>query len=210
MSHRCYLESLIEELQHLWHVGVLTHDNTKNETFTMRVALMWTVNNLPAYGMAFGWSTASVMGCPDHPYYRKKKAFTKNRVGKKVACPRLTGEEIHDWVAEFSPTIKVPLHSQPGYSSDHKWTKKSIFWELEYWGTHLIRHNLDVMHIEKNVFDNIFNIVMDIKRKIKDNLNARKDLNFIYNWPELEMHDRRPNVMPKIVHTLTKDHKRKM
>ncbi|KAL0456409.1 UNVERIFIED_CONTAM: hypothetical protein Slati_0980100 [Sesamum latifolium] len=102
-----YLEPLIEELQNLWHVGVQTRDNAKDETFTMRVALMWTVNDLPAYRMASGWSTASVMGCPvcmentrayylqngrkacyfdchrqflppDHLYRRNKKAFTKN------------------------------------------------------------------------------------------------------------------------------------
>ncbi|KAL0456148.1 UNVERIFIED_CONTAM: hypothetical protein Slati_0954000 [Sesamum latifolium] len=58
------LEPLIEELQNLWHVGVQTRDNAKDETFTMRAALMWTVNDLPAYGVAFGWSTAGVMGCP--------------------------------------------------------------------------------------------------------------------------------------------------
>ncbi|KAL0286583.1 UNVERIFIED_CONTAM: hypothetical protein Sangu_2727800 [Sesamum angustifolium] len=44
-----YLEPLIEELQNFWHVGVLTLDNAKNETFTMPDALMWTVNDLPAY-----------------------------------------------------------------------------------------------------------------------------------------------------------------
>ncbi|KAK4386012.1 hypothetical protein Sango_2471800 [Sesamum angolense] len=38
-----YQESLIEELQNLWHVGVLTRDNAKNETFAMRAALMWDV-----------------------------------------------------------------------------------------------------------------------------------------------------------------------
>ncbi|KAL0402325.1 UNVERIFIED_CONTAM: hypothetical protein Slati_4262400 [Sesamum latifolium] len=49
-----YLEPLIEELQNLWHVGVQMRDNAKDEIFTMRAALMWTVNDLPAYGMAFG------------------------------------------------------------------------------------------------------------------------------------------------------------
>ncbi|KAL0457812.1 UNVERIFIED_CONTAM: hypothetical protein Slati_0408400 [Sesamum latifolium] len=59
-----YLELLIEELQNLWHVGVLTRDSARDETFAMRAALMWTVNDLPTYGMASGWSSASVMGCP--------------------------------------------------------------------------------------------------------------------------------------------------
>ncbi|KAL0427912.1 UNVERIFIED_CONTAM: hypothetical protein Slati_2966000 [Sesamum latifolium] len=53
------------------------------------------------------------------------------------------------------------------------------------------------MHIEKNVFDNILNTVTDIKGKTKDNMNARKDLKTIYNRPELEVNERRPNVMPK-------------
>ncbi|KAL0416859.1 UNVERIFIED_CONTAM: hypothetical protein Slati_3517800 [Sesamum latifolium] len=59
-----YLELLIEELQNLWHVGVLTSGSARDETFAMHAALMWIVNDLPAYGMASGWSSAGVMGCP--------------------------------------------------------------------------------------------------------------------------------------------------
>ncbi|KAL0404142.1 UNVERIFIED_CONTAM: hypothetical protein Sradi_2055000 [Sesamum radiatum] len=66
------------------------------------------------------------------------------------------------------------------------------------------------MHNEKNMFDNIFNTVMDIKEKSKDNMNARKDLAIICNLPELQVDERRPNVMPKVVYTLTKDQKRKV
>ncbi|KAL2231174.1 UNVERIFIED_CONTAM: hypothetical protein Sindi_1711800 [Sesamum indicum] len=117
----------------------------------------------------------------DHPYLRNKKAFTKNYVEKKVARLRLTGEKIREWVEEFSPAVEVSLALLDGYDSEHKWTKKSIFWELEYWSTHLIQHNLDVMHIEKNMFDNIFNTVMDIKGSTKDTLNAWKDLKIICN-----------------------------
>ncbi|XP_018484525.1 uncharacterized protein LOC108855255 isoform X1 [Raphanus sativus] len=40
----------------------------------------------------------------------------------------------------------------------------------------MLRHNLDVMHIEKNVFDNLAYTLLDDKKKSKDNLNARKDL----------------------------------
>ena len=32
------------------------------------------------------------------------------------------------------------------------------------------------MHIEKNAFENIFNTVMDVKGKTKDNINARMDI----------------------------------
>jgi predicted amino acid-binding ACT domain protein len=33
-------------------------------------------------------------------------------------------------------------------------------------------HNLNVMHIEKNVFENIFNMVMDMKGKTNDNIKV--------------------------------------
>jgi len=48
----------------------------------------------------------------------------------------------------------------PGFGFTHNWVKRSIFWELPYWKTNLLHHNLDVMHIEKNVFENIFNTVV--------------------------------------------------
>ncbi|KAL0434999.1 UNVERIFIED_CONTAM: hypothetical protein Sradi_0207800 [Sesamum radiatum] len=66
------------------------------------------------------------------------------------------------------------------------------------------------MHIEKNVFDNILNTMMEIKGKTKDNLNAQKDLKIICNGPELEVEERRPTVMPKILYILTKEQKRRI
>ncbi|KAL0396288.1 UNVERIFIED_CONTAM: hypothetical protein Scaly_0077200 [Sesamum calycinum] len=58
-----YLKPLIKELLQLWHVGVRTYDHGMDRAFMMRAALMWTMNDLPAYGVASGWSTAGVMGC---------------------------------------------------------------------------------------------------------------------------------------------------
>ena len=42
-------------------------------------------------------------------------------------------------------------------------------------------HNLDVMHIEKNVFETIFNTVMDVKGETKDNIKARLDVALFCN-----------------------------
>jgi hypothetical protein len=50
------------------------------------------------------------------------------------------------------------------------WKKKNIFFRLPYLKDNLLRHNLDVMHIEKNVMDNILGTLLDIKGKSKDNL----------------------------------------
>ena len=43
------------------------------------------------------------------------------------------------------------------------------------------------MHIEKNVFENIINTVMNVKGKTKDNLNPRKDMFLVCNRPELHV-----------------------
>jgi hypothetical protein len=52
-----YLEPLILELKELWDVAEPTHDVSSNETFTMRAALMWTINDFPVYGDLSRWST---------------------------------------------------------------------------------------------------------------------------------------------------------
>ena len=39
-----------------------------------------------------------------------------------------------------------------------------------------MRHNLDVMHIEKNVCDNIISTLLNTDHKSKDNLKARFDI----------------------------------
>lgn len=45
-----------------------------------------------------------------------------------------------------------------------------------YWKYNVLRHNLDVMHIEKNVCDNIVGTLLNLERKSKDNDKARYDL----------------------------------
>ena len=63
-----------------------------------------------------------------------------------------------------------------GYRQFHNWKKHSMYFELPYWRTFLLRHNLDVMHVEKNIFDNVIGTVISIKGKMKDSLNTRLDL----------------------------------
>jgi len=56
------------------------------------------------------------------------------------------------------------------------WVKWGIFLELPYWKTNVIHHNLDVMYIDKNMFDNILNTIRDVKDKTKDKIKAKMDL----------------------------------
>ena len=43
--------------------------------------------------------------------------------------------------------------------------RRCIFFQLPYWKDLLVRHNLDVMHIQKNVFDNIVNTLLEVDKK---------------------------------------------
>ena len=67
------------------------------------------------------------------------------------------------------------------------WKKKNIFFTLFYWEHHMLRHNLDVMYIEKNVVDNIIGTLLNLDRKTKDNLKARQDLKDIDIRSELHL-----------------------
>jgi hypothetical protein len=57
-------------------------------------------------------------------------------------------------------------------------TYKSVssLFSLPYWDDNILRYNLDVMHIEKNVFDNLYDTISGLEGKTKDNLQARLDL----------------------------------
>ena len=97
-----YLKPLVDELNELW-IGVEAYDAYKRERFILRAAVLWTINDFPAYGMLSGWSTKGYHACPvcmdettsqylyhsrkicymghrrflplDHPWRRDKKNF---------------------------------------------------------------------------------------------------------------------------------------
>ncbi|CAH9111690.1 unnamed protein product [Cuscuta epithymum] len=234
-----YLQPLIEELKQLWDVGVPTYDVTTEQIFNLRAVVLWTISDFPAYGMLSGWSTAGLMGCPvcmeksnafwlknsrkpsyfdchrrflpqNHPYRKDKKSFLKGRVERDPPPPRLTGYQILNRVQHIPSAIDEPLEYPYGYKTDHKWTKKSIFWELPYWKYLLIRHNLDVMHIEKNVFDNIFNTVMNFKGRTKDGLSSRRDIALYCDRPEIAMGPEYEGPYKKVVYQVTVEQKQKI
>ncbi|XP_047326651.1 uncharacterized protein LOC124930343 [Impatiens glandulifera] len=211
-----YLQPLVADLKILWSQGVSTYDVSRGDTFNMGAIVLWTISDFPAYGMLSGWSTHRIDGCPicmkksksfrlkygrkpcyfdshrqflpqDHPYRLDTQHFVKNKAEMMHPPHRLNGSEIWDEISQFEFVSENPHGYPPGFGDSHKWTKKSIFWELPYWEKILIRHNLDFMHVEKNVFENLINTIMNVKGKTKDNLNARKDMFLICNRPELHI-----------------------
>ena len=175
------MQPLIEELKQLWNEGIPTYDVSLRQNFIMKVAILWTVSDFPAYGMLSGWMTTGRLACsycmehtkafrlahgkkqlwfdchrqflpPDHKFRRNKSAFYKNREDHSQPPPMLTGEHVWSRVSSL-PTATDHKEKVDRYGQLHNWTRRSIFWELPYWSKLLIRHNLDVMHIEKNVFE---------------------------------------------------------
>ena len=112
----------------------------------------------------------------DHVYRRNKNAFLKNRIECSQPLSILSGDDVWEEVAYFPKVTREVQFSCHGCGVAHNWIRKNIFWKLPYWNSNLLRYNLDVMHIEKTVFDNVFNTVMDIKDKTKDDIKARMDL----------------------------------
>ncbi|KAL3380029.1 hypothetical protein AABB24_000582 [Solanum stoloniferum] len=67
----------------------------------------------------------------------------------------------------------------------------------------MIQHNLDVMHIEKNVFDNVFNTVLNFDDKTKDNPQSRQDMVLYCDRPQLEKDN--SGKYPKAIYTIDKE-----
>jgi len=113
-----------------------------------------------------------------HSFHRDQCSFKKSVVENSLPPQEYSGIDVINQVNQLQKVtfgLKSSKQKQPNFGKTHNWVKKSIFWELPYWSTNMVRHNLDVMHVEKNVFDNIFNTMMDIKAKTKDTANARQD-----------------------------------
>ncbi|KAK5793845.1 hypothetical protein PVK06_035005 [Gossypium arboreum] len=89
------------------------------------------------------------------------------------------------------------------------WKKRSIFFELPYWEHHILRHNLDVMHIEKNVCENVIQTILNVDGKSKDNLQSRLDL--VHMGIRRDLHPQvRPNGkywLPPTIFSMSKEEK---
>ncbi|KAF5457849.1 hypothetical protein F2P56_021926 [Juglans regia] len=199
-----YLQPLVNELKDLWENGIDTYDASKSENFQLHAALLWTINDFPAYANLSGWSTKGKMACPlcnedtdsmwlkhgrKHSYmghrrflpsthtWRKKKTAFNGSDDHRLPPPERMG---HDLLHQLENVCNVEFgkgsRKRKCRPDELNWTKKSIFFNLPYWSMLSLRHNLDVMHIEKNICDNVLGTLMGIEGKTKDTANARRDL----------------------------------
>ena len=88
----------------------------------------------------------------------------------------LTGEEILNKVEGLVPFWGKKNKKALDVGGTKCWKKKSLFFDLEYWKYLHVRHNLDVMHIEKNVCKSLIGTLLKIPEKTNDGINSRPDL----------------------------------
>ncbi|CAN6586007.1 unnamed protein product [Malus baccata var. baccata] len=163
-----YLLPLVDELKIYGHT-----------MFTLRAVVMWTVNDFLAYAMVSRWSTRGYMACPIC-----KEDITSSWHAGKVCY--FGHRRWFPWTTSGERMIKS-LAGRKSIASDPEngpvlrfWnrltTHKSMFFELPYWFKLKLRHNLDVMHVEKNIFDTLVSTILDIEDKAKDTIKARLHL----------------------------------
>ncbi|XP_062029071.1 uncharacterized protein LOC133745094 [Rosa rugosa] len=117
---------------------------------------------------------------PRHHPYRKQAAAFDNTIEEDLPPLPLTGEEVFSRVEGLNCVCGKKKRSPPAKGVEEQgrpcWKKKSVFFELEYWKYIPVRHNLDVMHIEKNCCDAIIGTLLNIPGKTKDGVAARLDM----------------------------------
>ncbi|KAL6199643.1 hypothetical protein ACLB2K_029426 [Fragaria x ananassa] len=120
-------------------------------------------------------------GLPRHHPYRRQAAAFDNTIEEDLAPVPLTGEEVLARVEGLNCEFGKREESTPRVrivdDQDRPcWKKKSVFFQLEYWKDIPVRHNLDVMHIEKNCCDSLIGTLLNIPGKTKDGVAARLDM----------------------------------
>ncbi|KAG8364929.1 hypothetical protein BUALT_Bualt18G0049800 [Buddleja alternifolia] len=203
----------------LMHIKILSRWSNKSFSMLLQVlkkalpnAILWTINDLPAYGIISGWSTKGYLACHRHHKWRSlKSAFDGQKENRDKPIP-LTGDDVLEQLSYVRPvSFGKTQPKKRKRDSELNWKKCSIFFRLSYWRTLKLRHNLDVMHIEKNVCDNILGTLLDIDGKTKDNIRARFDLQLL--GIRHELHPKlvgNSYLVPPACYTLSTAEKRKV
>ncbi|KAL2465528.1 Uncharacterized protein Adt_41379 [Abeliophyllum distichum] len=220
-----FLRPLVDELKELWTSGIDTRDVSNNNCiFRMRVALLWTVSDFPARSSLSGWSGQGYDACPtcneETPstrvigktayvghrrflpsthHWRNDRTFN-GQTERRGPPPQLTSADILQQLSRVK--IRIP-GKHPSYGGvkrkrdkdELNWRKKSIFYELPYWSTNELKHNLDVIHVEKNVCDSLLGTLLGDPHKSKDTDNARRDLMKLKIRHELHLYEDKERLM---------------
>ncbi|XP_035541671.1 uncharacterized protein LOC118344673 [Juglans regia] len=147
---------------------------------------------------------------PDH-IWRRRKGLFNGREDHRMPPRDVGAEEIQNQLQMIGDVQFGKSHTKKKRTAEElNWTKCSIFFVLPYWSTVRLRHNLDVMHIEKNIADNILFTLMNSPGKSKDNINSRRDLELLGYRKELHLRRDGDRVtMPHAAYTFNVEQRKK-
>ncbi|CAM8890731.1 unnamed protein product [Rhodiola kirilowii] len=171
-----FMRPLIDELKELWEQGVWMLEGLKTKGYKACPLCLDEIDATHLFGR---------MSYQGHRRWLPKDhswRFAANRFNGKVESrdpPKLlSGPEVfHQIMCHEYPTLSLHPQFRPRATSEKLcWTHVSLFYELPYWHTLIQPYSLDLMHIEKNIFDNIIGTVLGLEGKTKDDIKARKGL----------------------------------
>ncbi|XP_074355916.1 uncharacterized protein LOC141695577 [Apium graveolens] len=127
-------------------------DAYTRESFVLRGILLWTISDYPALGSLSGNNVKGCNGCEGRKYFKQYNIY------KAMSMVR------HN----ENPGRKKEILDQFG--------RNFPYFILEYWKFLPVRHILDVMHIEKYIYEALLSTLLNIPKKIKDKESVRLDM----------------------------------
>ncbi|XP_039851410.1 uncharacterized protein LOC120709835 [Panicum virgatum] len=200
-----FMQPLIAYLIELWK-GVKTYDAVEGKDFSLRAAILWGIHDYPALGTMSARTTKGYFACvhcdenpcseclrnkigfidhrrflPNDHAWRTNKSF--NGKHEKREKPRkFSADEVMERLDEVcyvpgkNPDNKPKSRKRRRNEDEPVWHLKVSLYDLPYWSKLKLQYNLDVMHIEKNICENILSTLLNIPNKTKDTIAARLDL----------------------------------
>jgi hypothetical protein len=149
---------------------------------------LWSVDDFKACGVFAGWSVHRELTCPiyssdtncfrlthggkisyfdchrrwlprKHNFRQEHNVFRKDTTVTKGPTKHLSGTQIIDMLNKLMPGPERPRYFE-GYGETHNWTHKCALWELSYMSALILMHNINVVHQERNMGENIISTCM--------------------------------------------------
>ncbi|XP_074352362.1 uncharacterized protein LOC141691530 [Apium graveolens] len=192
-----YLHPLIDDLKKLWEEGEPNvYDAHIKSFFTLKAILMWTINDFPGYRNLSGCVNKGYRACPVCGDQTVAKYLSRSR--------KMSYQGYRRYLDLYHPYRR----QRTAFNGEQEFgcAPEPLSGEEVLGQQQQLRFN--VMHVEKNVCDNIIGIILHMKFKSKDSLASRLDLVDMGIRPDLapEVGEKR-TYLPLAPYTLSRKEK---
>ncbi|KAG8478731.1 hypothetical protein CXB51_028571 [Gossypium anomalum] len=166
---------------------VETYDVLRKENFYLRAALLWTINDFPAYVNISSWSTKGRYACPCYAaqtyskwLYNGKKFSYMGIIEFREAPKQTIGSEILFMLKDIN--FSYGKMNQPQNTQTKRRPREACVGDVD---EQIDDESDKEDDLNKNVCENIIGTILNVDRKLKDNLQSRLDLVDMGIWREL-------------------------